>query len=63
MKTLYQSLLLALGGPNPTNLTGDYNTASGYGALNSNTGGSHNTASGVAALGSNQNGSYNTATG
>jgi hypothetical protein len=34
----------ALGGPSPANLTGDGNTASGFGALNQNTTGTDNTA-------------------
>jgi hypothetical protein len=95
MKTLYQSLLLALGalmlagtayaqvpstndtsdvnnntgmgtltlgGPAASN--GGYdNTASGLGALFSNTTGGHNTASGVYALYSNITGTFNTASG
>jgi hypothetical protein len=42
---------------------GQYNTASGFGALYSNTTGAHNTASGFSALYSNTNGVGNTASG
>lgn len=52
----------ALGGPITSN-QGNYNTASGYGALQSNTNGSGNTASGFEALLSNTTGSDNTASG
>jgi hypothetical protein len=52
----------ALGGPNPANLTGYGNTASGYNALYSNTAGYANTASGWEALYNNDS-HYNTATG
>jgi hypothetical protein len=44
-------------------MTGDYNTASGYEALYSNTEGYSNTASGYGALISNTEGNYNTASG
>jgi hypothetical protein len=53
----------ALGGPTPVNLTGTYNTASGYAALQANTTGSYNTASGDGALYSNTTGNDNTASG
>jgi hypothetical protein len=53
----------ALGGPTPVNLTGYDNTASGSGALGSNTSGNFNTASGYGALYSNTGGSNNTAAG
>jgi hypothetical protein len=53
----------ALGGPSPPNLTGDFNTASGYNALFSNTTGKLNTAAGATALHSNTSGSYNAACG
>jgi hypothetical protein len=43
--------------------TGPYNTATGVGALNSNTTGSFNTADGYDALHDNTSGSWNTATG
>ncbi len=45
------------------NTTGNYNTASGSGALQSNTTGSSNTASGTRALAANTTGSSNTASG
>jgi hypothetical protein len=59
----------ALGGPNPMNLTGTDNTASGFEALHSNTTGDSHTASGSYALSSNSTGfsnttgGYNTASG
>jgi hypothetical protein len=53
----------ALGGPTPTNLTGSYNTASGYSALSNNTSGEYNTATGDGALYENTTGSNNTASG
>jgi hypothetical protein len=53
----------ALGGPNPVNLKGGSNTASGYQALTSNTTGNFNTASGSSAMFFNTAGSQNTASG
>jgi Chaperone of endosialidase len=53
----------ALGGPTPTNLTGNWNTASGFQALYKNTTGSDNTASGLSALYTNTTGKNNTAIG
>ena len=46
----------ALGGPSPTNLTGNANTASGTGALGANTSGSRNTGSGTFVLEENTTG-------
>ena len=53
----------ALGGPNPVNLTGNFNTAAGFQALFANTTGDKNTASGAEALAENTAGSDNTASG
>src|ERR1700734_3632003 len=53
----------ALGGPSAPNLTGSYNTASGYAALYSNTSGSSNTAFGWDALFTNTSGGENAAFG
>jgi hypothetical protein len=53
----------ALGGPSPTNLTGNANTASGTGALGANTSGSRNTGSGSYVLENNTTGSANSAFG
>jgi hypothetical protein len=53
----------SLGGPNPINLTGISNTASGYLALGSNTTGANNTAAGSNSLQFNTTGYENTATG
>jgi hypothetical protein len=53
----------ALGGPTAPFLTGQYNTASGFDALNANTRGAENTASGYQALYSNTVGDFDTAFG
>jgi hypothetical protein len=54
---------LGSGALSSASLTGNYNTASGFAALFSNTTGSNNTASGFEALFSNTTGSNNTASG
>ena len=51
------------GGTDPSNNTGNYNSAFGYQALSSNTTGSYNTANGDSALSSNTTGNNNTAIG
>jgi hypothetical protein len=53
----------ALGGPTAKNLTGSFNTASGFSALASNTTGNANTATGNNALITNTSGSNNTGSG